>query len=480
LAALPIFVTGAELPLIQAEQLKSDLALVRSALEEAHPGLYRYTSEAELGGEWDRTAKVIDHPMSALEFYQTIGPVLALIKDGHLGLGLPSEAKQYLDKIPILPLGVRLIQPRALVLRDLSETKSPSTGLAILSVNGIPAGELIATMWKNKMGDGDVESSRRRALSLTFGRDLVRTCHLRPPYVVVLHDPKSDTNESRRYDGILPAKLTSDWQTRWPNDSELMSAPRFSDLRFLNDNRIAVMRVPSFGTSESDAKQRDLRGFFADSFRQLKEKGSRALIIDVRNNGGGEDEAGQILASYLMDGPFRYYRDLIVKNGSLSFSKFITSPDPIPPERIIRGEDGQLHFTGHPNLGMKTPRDPVFRGELFIVMNGFSFSTTAEFLAVIRSKRPATFIGEESGGAFAGNNSGFEPVITLPNSKLTVRIPLLAYYVDVSDKYPLRRGTLPDRLVESSIEDMIAGADGEMELALSLAKKSIAVGNRAR
>jgi hypothetical protein len=111
-------------------------------------------------------------------------------------------------------------------------------------------------------------------------------------------------------------------------------------------------------------------------------------------------------------------------------------------------------------------------------MNGFSFSTSAEFLASIRSKRPATFIGEESGGAFGGNNSGFEPAITLPNSKLIVRIPLLAYYVDVSDKYPVRRGILPDQAVESSIEDITGGTDRELEIALSLARKSILTNNR--
>jgi hypothetical protein len=447
-------------------------------LEEAHPGLYRYTSKTEIDREWERTDKSIDHPMSVLEFYQAVGPVLALIKDGHLGLGLPGEVKQYLEEIPILPLGVRLIDRRPQVLRDLSGIEPSATGLEVYSVNGIPASELVARMWKQKMGDGDVTSSRGRAVGASFARDLVRTCNLRPPYKVVLHDLKSDKTESRQYDGIVPAKLTADWERRWPNDPELMKASPLSELRFFDHNRIAWMRVPSFGISETDAKQRDLRSFFADAFTQMKAKGTRTLIIDVRNNGGGEDEAGQILASYLIDKPFRYYRDLIVNKVTFSFSKLITSPDPIPPERVARGDDGRLHLTGHPNFGTKTPREPGFRGELFVLMNGFSFSTSAEFLASIRSKRPATFIGEESGGAFGGNNSGFEPAITLPNSKLIVRIPLLAYYVDVSDKYPVRRGILPDQAVESSIEDITGGTDRELEIALSLARKSILTNNR--
>src|SRR5207248_5840535 len=100
--------------------------------------------------------------------------------------------------------------------------------------------------------------------------------------------------------------------------------------------------------------------------------------------------------------------------------------------------------------------------------------------SIVRSKRQATFIGEESGGAFGGNNSGFEPAITLPNSKLVLQIPLLAYFVDVSDKYPAARGILPDRPVQPTIEDMVGDVDRELEVALSLARTSISAKNRPR
>ena len=50
-------------------------------------------------------------------------------------------------------------------------------------------------------------------------------------------------------------------------------------------------------------------------------------------------------------------------------------------------------------MGLKSPREPGFGGALFLLMNGGSFSTSTEFLAAIRSHRPATFIGEESSGA---------------------------------------------------------------------------------
>lgn len=68
----------------------------------------------------------------------------------------------------------------------------------------------------------------------------------------------------------------------------------------------------------------------------------------------------------------------------------------------------------------------------------------------------------------------FEPAITLPDTKLILRIPLVAYYLDVSDKYPVRRGVLPDQQVQYTIDEMIGGVDKELETALALARESVA------
>src|SRR5215210_7293731 len=75
---------------------------------------------------------------------------------------------------------------------------------------------------------------------------------------------------------------------------------------------------------------------------------------------------------------------------------------------------------------------PTFTGKVFILINGGSFSTTSEFLSQAHFHKRATFIGEESAGGYYGNSSGFMPVVTLPNTKLAVRVPLMTYYMAVS------------------------------------------------
>ena len=55
--------------------LQEDFRIFRSALEEGHSGIYRYTPKAELDRSFDTASKQIVRSMSALEFYRMLAPV---------------------------------------------------------------------------------------------------------------------------------------------------------------------------------------------------------------------------------------------------------------------------------------------------------------------------------------------------------------------------------------------------------------------
>ena len=124
----------------------------------------------------------------------------------------------------------------------------------------------------------------------------------------------------------------------------------------------------------------------------------------------------------------------------------------------------------HPNLGIQQPGKPTFEGKVWILINGGCFSTTAEFLSQAHYHRRATFIGEESGGGYYGNTSGVVPALTLPNTKLIVYVPLVTYFVAVGGYKAAAHGVLPDHPIRYTIEELLAGTDKELALALELAR----------
>jgi Peptidase family S41 len=126
---------------------------------------------------------------------------------------------------------------------------------------------------------------------------------------------------------------------------------------------------------------------------------------------------------------------------------------------------------GHPNWGLQQPRRPTFRGQVFALIDGDSFSTTAEFLSQAHAHHRATFLGEESGGGYYGNTSGFTPILTLPHSQIRMVVPLLGYFMAIPPGQPANHGIVPDHPVRYTIDEVLAGQDKEMALALQLARR---------
>ena len=203
----------------------------------------------------------------------------------------------------------------------------------------------------------------------------------------------------------------------------------------------------------------------------MRERGTRALVLDLRDNGGGEDALGKILFARLVDRPFPYYDDLLLSGRGFSFEKYVAGFDSVPARLCERRADGTYHLVGHPNWGTQQPLDPYFGGRVVVLMNGASFSTTCEFLSHLRDAHRATFVGEESGGAYVGNTSGRVMRVTLPHTQVQVGVPILRYDLAVAAAKPFGRGILPDVAVQPTIGDLLAGRDPELAKALELARK---------
>jgi hypothetical protein len=120
------------------------------------------------------------------------------------------------------------------------------------------------------------------------------------------------------------------------------------------------------------------------------------------------------------------------------------------------------------SLKLKPPKVDVFEGKLYVLMNGISFSSTADLISDIKKTRNAIFIGEESGGTFEGPTGGDNIVIQLPNSKIMVRISPNVQIGHMYQKHPIGRGVLPDYPIKYTIQDVLNGRDLEMEKAKSL------------
>jgi C-terminal processing protease CtpA/Prc len=218
-------------------------------------------------------------------------------------------------------------------------------------------------------------------------------------------------------------------------------------LSFPKDPDVAITRIPSFMGDEYPR-------WIEDTFRALRQKGTKTLIIDLRSNGGGEDTYGVMLVSYLTDKPFHYVDRVTVKTLTWSFedhwdAKRLDAEQRARLRKLMTPIPDGGYFLSekiHDSLGEKQPAKYRFSGDVIILIDGSTFSTAADTCAVLHHLKRATFIGEETAGAYYGNNSGTEPTVTLPNSKVRFGLPLSSSWNAVSGYAGKRRGIIPSQL----------------------------------
>jgi hypothetical protein len=452
-------------------QLLADFRIARQALEEGHSGIYRYTSKAELDRIFDRAEQSLTRPMNVLEFYRVLTPVLAAVKCGHTDVSLPKDSwKTFIAQVGVLPLQVRVLDDKLYVYRDLSSMPTSLVGKEIRAINGIAASRIVEKMLAAASGDGDIQTVRLKRISdWPFSIKLSTLLGLFGPYEVAYWEPDEKRELKVSLPGAVLAELQETARVRFPQD---LNAGKAAELQFLDAGAVAVIKIRGFSEFVDAKRTQKLADFFQESFDAMHKRGTKALILDLRNNGGGEDELGKRLLSYLLDKPFKYYDELVINARKFGFHQDAELPE-VPANAVERTPNGKYRALTHPNLGIQQPRKPTFAGKVFILMNGHSFSTTAEFLSLAHHHHRAKFIGEEAGGAYHGNTSGVVAALTLPNTKLVVHVPLVSYYLAVDGSKPAAHGVLPDHSVRYHVKELLEGTDKELTLALKLARKPI-------
>jgi hypothetical protein len=163
-------------PQLSVVALRQDFTIFRRALEEVHPGLYEHTKKPDLDAEFDAVYNTLIHPLTELEFYRRLSPIITTIHCYHTGLQLSTlSLERFDDTQRVVPLDIKVLEGRPYVFRNFGAAQVP-LGSEILAINGVPANTIIARLVGNAVlpTDGFGLPGRYRKLSrpLSFSRQL--------------------------------------------------------------------------------------------------------------------------------------------------------------------------------------------------------------------------------------------------------------------------------------------------------------------
>ena len=464
-AAVPAYLPRTLAP----SQLHAEIALLRRALTEVHAGWDRYTPRRVLDTTFARLQRRAALPMTDIDFYHDVALLLAQIRCDHTKAELPPAIFQYRTTQPtFLPVRVRIFGDRIFVAAGAGLER----GTEIRAINGIPVKDVIARLSRYVAVDGYTDFVRTARLESDgdlLGNDLD---HYWPfEFGFASSWTLTVVDATGRATNVTRAAITyAAWQALG-GDTVTVDFRTGSSWRSLDDST-ALITVRSFVNYRTPVSVDSMYGALFDAVRA---HGITHLVVDLRGNGGGSDDAAWGLVRHLIAepvAPLKAVRRRTINVAPELRAAFDTWGDPSEffapnPIGFSRGDDGWYTETLAPPPLL--PARGAFAGRVSVLTSRQNSSAATMLLAVLQQAGAGTgrirLVGEETGGSAQGPTAGQIMFLRLPSSGIRVRIPLKR--IDVNAPFVAGMGVFPDIDAAETIEDLRAGRDRALRVAQS-------------
>jgi hypothetical protein len=402
---------------ITKADLVSDFDGWLSGLQAVSPDLSIRADPAALASEAARIRRSIKGPMSQREAWQHFALLNPYLGDGHAGIYMPD----YRDALQryvagggrIVPVDVRFGPDGSLrVFAAAPGVEGIAAGDRVMSINAHPAARLAQEMLRRAPGDTPLQ--RRAWVARRFAA-LYRILYGDTgTYDLEVSAPDSGCPRYLRVAGAsgLPVVLQPD-----PAAQELFAWRVF-------DSGVGYLRIDSFGPETRAA----LDAVTKEAFTEFARARIRALIIDVRENGGGDDPLWQQdVMEYITDRPYAQLSSYVAR---------ITQQNADPGDVI-----GTIKRAAYTQRFTPTATNPLrFSGPVYILAGPFSYSATIQFMVAAQDFGIAKIAGAESGALAC--QTGQVQRLPMPKTGLNATIPVIAYTRPSGEG--CQRGVIPD------------------------------------
>jgi hypothetical protein len=445
-AAAPLLAVDAKgfEPLFSPDLIRADLNAIWSTLLDVGVQPFRTSDRAAVEKLYRSTLASITSPMNVRQAWLAIAPVLGALNDGHVGLGFPGTLNEVPQHFPLF-FGLSNVDDSLIVLRD--RTNTIPVGSKVVTVDGI-SGDRFRDTALAAFG-GQTRALHRERVTMAgawtaialFGDKPEYHAHCITPGGASIDATVAPTSAHRASGASRPEPYT--YQTISNN------AVGYIDYRSCED-------LPRFQT------------FLKTTFDTIQRSPIRALVIDIRRNGGGDSELNDILWTYVTTKRFKQSGGVITKSCDLLKQQYGKEKyEEVYGDAAWRAPNGTILQSGmNPNDDLVTPGPLAnrYNGPVYLLISTQTFSSAMSCALAAKDYGLATIVGEETGEPV--NSTGEVYTEITPNTGLQA---WLTTKVFLSPKpHPDGQGVVPDVIVPTTPADIAARRDPVLDKTLSL------------
>ena len=467
------------------QELKEDVDYAYKKLKRLQPNLYLYISQNDLESKFDSLKNTLNKPMSSRDFYLQLAPVIMSIRQGHTSISPPfkeqtkNELKQKGERRnPFRKFRFRKLQDKVILTRNFGKDSTIQEGSELLKIDNIEVSTLLESFKNLITGDGYnttlvPEISRRYigslylrthgykdSLMLTLRKNNLNYdgfvyAYPKKSKVKVTKPKKEKLSKEAKKIAKKEKKARKKWNRKYGYNKNTKEKTR--DLSFIKTDStptIAYLKIRRFMVGS-------YHDFYEETFQKIDSAKTKYLVIDLRYNGGGRLSEIGTLYSYLIDKEEEFIMNAkMTHNSSWMYplyhnkSALKTSIFSIlyPVARVIQAIkvekiDDVSYFKFKSNRLREPSENYNYKGEIYVLINGASFSASSIISNNLKASKRAYFVGDETGGAYNSTVAGRMAEVELPNSKATLTIGLMnleTYNKTIPDGY----GVTPDKYIK--------------------------------
>lgn len=442
LSSLLFLITGnlflAQIKQLTKEEVKQDFAFVRNTVLETPVAPFQFISKEQFLKESASIESELlkKKVVTTKDIYLAMQPLIVKLRDGHSELDGESlfNNSNYL----VFPYEVNIydksLEIASAKYDDQQLKENEVKGKNIAYINGFSKETILSVI--NKYTSGETEHTR-----LSLGQD----------YFNLYYNLFFSNSEKLELKLESKEKLAIDLHKKENVTLKevLPSASSFFSYKIYN-SKYAVFTFNNFSYLKK------FKVFLEGMFKDLKDNNIENLIIDIRNNEGGNSALGVELLSYMSKEPFYLYNQVLCKSSELSKKQY--AEDSSIPEKtkeaFMQTKKGEIIYTDL-SKDLLYPKDVSlqFKGKVYLLTSGKTFSSAADFASAFKYFKLGTIVGEQTGGmtVSAGEVIG----VSLPNSQLDLNITT-SEFINVGAVKGERSGVIPDIQVNPIDADQFA------------------------
>lgn len=463
--------TYAQKNIFTPEEIKADMAFLKTKFERIHPGMYYYMSREVYNQIYDSLYNATTQPMSYMDAMKHIAPLVINLKDGHTSIG---HRKGFTTKkTKTFPFVIRKLQGKFYIAYNYSNDSTIIRSAEIFTINDEPIEQIIKKIRTLVSADRDNESSRDYYAINYFSTYFLKYYGETDSVKITYKLPQKDSLITKKVANLTDAQTMGAFAKRYKKQ---FARNNLSYKILDSTHHIALMDITAFSMKKGwwDLSQKKFKQALKNNFTKIKKDGITDLIIDFRANGGGFIPNISRVLSYLAPRDFTLVDTLMFKKKAYFsiFKPYFVSTSSLAWLIFPKRKGEYMYRVNRRNNKKKIVKELHFDKNVYFLIDGGCYSATTFTLGLAKDMGIGkAYIGEQVGGANWGSFAVLWKNFKLPNTRLRIHCPLMKINHRYSEQ-PKNFFLQPDYEVKRNYDELIKNKSNVIDFTVDMIRAS--------